>query len=125
MRAVPLAVGHRDTAVSRSIHNTSLSQICQSDIRNYYNNNNVDFEQNVMQHGPTLLPVSASMVEVLRHHAKSASQVNDNEMINSSAAVNGSRQPLRGHHRGHKDRYHSAHTGFILRLRFLDSNNEH
>ena len=62
------------------------------------NNNDVDFEQNVMQHGPTSLPVSASMVEVLRHRAKSASRVNDNEMINSSAAVNGSRQPLQGHH---------------------------
>ena len=31
---------------------------------------------------------------------------------------------MRGHHRGHKDRDHSAHTGFVSRLRFLDSNNE-
>ena len=62
------------------------------------NNNEVDFEENLMAavaaaNGPTSLPVSASMVEVLRHRAKSASRVNDNP-----AAA----EPLRPR-RGHKD----------------------
>ena len=56
--------------------------------------------------GPTSLPISASMVEVLRHRAKSATRVS--EVYHD------------GTKKRHKDRDHSVHGGFVSRLRFLD-----
>ena len=87
------------------------------------NNNELDtYDQNVSIHvnsGPTSLPVSASMVEVLRHRAKSASRVADGtgyDLNTTVAQSNGNSK-----RKGYKDRDHSAHTGFVSRLRFLDS----
>ena len=59
--------------------------------------------------GPTSLPISASMVEVLRHRAKSATRMG--EMYHDAMASSKKRP---------KDRDHSAHGGFVSRLRFLD-----
>ena len=61
-------------------------------------------------HGPTSLPISASMVEVLRHRAKSATRMG--EMYHDAMASSSKKRP--------KDRDHSAHGGFVSRLRFLD-----
>ena len=60
--------------------------------------------------GPTSLPISASMVEVLRHRAKSATRMG--EMYHDAMASSSKKRP--------KDRDHSAHGGFVSRLRFLD-----
>ena len=72
------------------------------------NNNEVGFEP--LNMGPTSLPVSASMVEVLRHRAKSASRVEKADYYDSNTVQK----------RGKKDRDHSAHSGFVSRLRFLE-----
>lgn len=72
------------------------------------NNNEVSFEPNL---GPTSLPVSASMVEVLRHRAKSASRVEKDYYDGQSTVKRANK----------KDRDHSAHSGFVSRLRFLES----
>ena len=90
------------------------------------NNNELDsydqhLNQALVNSGPTSLPVSASMVEVLRHRAKSASRVADTsayepQTVGSAVASSGGKR-----NKGYKDRDHSAHTGFVSRLRFLDS----
>ena len=80
------------------------------------NNNDVSFDHPDFdpQSGPTSLPVSASMVEVLRHRAKSASRVEYLEGVQPQNTT----LKKRG---GYKERDHSAHTGFVSRLRFLDA----
>ncbi len=66
--------------------------------------------------GPVSLPVSASMVEVLRHRAKSSSRAPTSDNYNQSSTTTLNKKPQRS-----KDRDHSAHSGFVSRLRFLDS----
>ena len=66
------------------------------------NNNEEDFMHPEFDPGPASLPVSASMVEVLRHRAKSATRLEHNNDLKK------------------RHREHSAHTGFVSRLRFLD-----
>ena len=79
-------------------------------------------DANMVNSGPTSLPVSASMVEVLRHRAKSASRVADQTGYEGpNAAVMQATSSGGGKRKGYKDRDHSAHTGFVSRLRFLDS----
>ena len=77
------------------------------------NNNEVSFEQ--LNVGPTSLPVSASMVEVLRHRAKSASRVEKDYYIDGASSQNTVKRNSK------KDRDHSAHSGFVSRLRFLET----
>jgi hypothetical protein len=73
------------------------------------NNNDI-----MLSNGPTSLPASASMVEVLRHRAKSATRHGDN--IYGGGGGDFSTQKRRKS----KDRDHSAHGAFVSRLRFLD-----
>ena len=93
------------------------------------NNNELDsYDQHINQalvnSGPTSLPVSASMVEVLRHRAKSASRVAATSFDTPAYGAENTVAPSSGggkRNKGYKDRDHSAHTGFVSRLRFLDS----
>lgn len=75
------------------------------------NNNDVDFDN-----GPASLPVSASMVEVLRHRAKSASRHNTEDVFYTSNDYATSTK-----RRGHKGRDSSAAAAFVSRLRFFDN----
>ena len=73
------------------------------------NNNEVEtYEPESRGGGPTSLPISASMVEVLRHRAKSATRMGG-EVYHDAKKRHKDR-----------DRDHSAHGGFVSRLRFLD-----
>ena len=91
------------------------------------NNNEIvsnSYDDNIVNSGPTSLPVSASMVEVLRHRAKSASRIAEPGYEGpNAAAVMTTSNGGGGKRKGYKDRDHSAHTGFVSRLRFLDSAN--
>lgn len=75
------------------------------------NNNEIEDTYGVMheQNGPTSLPVSASMVEVLRHRAKSASRVDYYDT----------------NKRSNKNKSSANATGFVSRLRFLDQHHHH
>lgn len=93
--------------------NTLLPKSKVGRAKTFRERNNNEIEESYFENGPTSLPVSASMVEVLRHRAKSASRVADNyygDGVSTNKRKNKSSA--------------TTNTGFVSRLRFLDQHHE-